>query len=66
MKLKPIKELKIEVGKEYEVQQRFAVVEQVCGSTVVCRDRWDQVFECDIGYVKEKHIPKKSKTLRKS
>lgn len=50
--------MKIKVGKEYEVQQRFATVEQVCGSTVVCRDRFDNVFECDIGYVKEKKLPK--------
>lgn len=59
MKLKPIKELKIVVGKEYEIQQRFAVVEQVIGSTVVCRDRWDNQFECDIACVREKKLPKK-------
>lgn len=42
------------VGKEYEVQQRFAVLERIEGSTGVFRDRWDNYFECDLACAKEK------------
>lgn len=48
---------KIEIGKEYEIQHRFAVVEKVVGHTACCRDRWDFYFECDVCEVKEKKLP---------
>lgn len=46
--------MKLEIGKEYWVQQKFAVLEAIEGTTAVCRDRWDSRFECDISYVQEK------------
>jgi hypothetical protein len=56
--------MKLEIGKEYEVQNRFAVLEEIQGTgqfaTAVLRDRWDNRFECDIGYVQEKQPVKKA------
>jgi hypothetical protein len=50
---------KLKIGKEYEVQGRFAVLESIEGSMVVMRDRWDNVFECEISYIKPKRKFKK-------
>lgn len=47
----------LEIGKEYWVQMRNVVLENVIGNTACCRDRWDYYFECDISYVKEKKLP---------
>lgn len=48
---------KLQVGKEYWVQQKFAVLEFISGNTAVLRDRWDNQFECDISYIQEKTTP---------
>lgn len=47
---------KLQIGKEYEVQGKYVKLEAFGESTAVCRDRWDNQFECDISYVKEKQI----------
>ncbi len=49
--------MKLQTGKEYWVQQRNAVLERLEGSTAVCRDRWDNVFECDSAELQEKSAP---------
>lgn len=55
--------MELEIGKEYWIQQRYAILEAIEGNTAVCRDRWDFRFECDIGEVLEKPsmkpLPKK-------
>ena len=50
---------KVKVGREYEVQGRFAEVIAIEGSDVVCRDRFDNVFTVDKGEVQEKKAIKK-------
>lgn len=57
MTLKEPKKIKYMIGKEYEVQGRFATLEAIEGTMFpegVFRDRWDNVFRCEMGYVKEK------------
>lgn len=58
MKLPKAKKVKPVIGKEYEVQGKFAVLEAIEGNPPfqdgVFRDRWDNVFTCDMGYLQEK------------
>lgn len=51
---------KLVIGKEYWVQMRNAELLRIEGSMAVCRDRWDNVFECDLCCLQEK--PKYKKT----
>ena len=44
----------LRVGKEYEVQGRFATLEAIEGDEAVCRDRFDNRFKVSIGDVVEK------------
>ena len=49
-----VKKPKLKIGKEYWVLQQFATLEAIVGSTAVCRNRWDQQFEVDVGEVQDK------------
>ena len=43
-----MKTRKLEIGKEYEVQNRYAVLESIEGSEAVLRDRFDNQFKVNI------------------
>ena len=55
--------MKLEVGKEYWVLQQFATIEKIVGNIAICRNRWDQQFEVDVGIIQEK--PKYEPTPKK-
>lgn len=45
----------LEIGKEYLVQHRYATLIAIEGFSAVCRDRWHNVFECNLDCVEEKN-----------
>ena len=53
--------IKLVVGREYEVHQKYATLEAIEGSSVVMRDRWENRFECDPNDLQEKKISARRK-----
>lgn len=49
--------MKLVIGREYDVHQKYAVLEAVEGSTAVMRDRYHNRFECEKTDLREKSFP---------
>ena len=49
--------MKLIIGKEYYVHQKYAVLEAIEGSYAVMRDRYHNRFECEKTDVQEKPTP---------